>query len=70
MSQPKKRSTATNIPVGFEFSDVAIETAMYRYKTLTSGTLSLRCFNSQISKALANVKILNKMTGIGLPEKR
>ncbi|MDP7591926.1 MAG: IS5/IS1182 family transposase, partial [Litorilituus sp.] len=44
------------------------ETAMYRYKTLTSDTLSLRCFNAQVSEALANVKILNKMTGIGMPK--
>ncbi len=32
------------------------ETAMFRYKTLTSGTLSLRCYNAQVNEALANLK--------------
>jgi hypothetical protein len=43
---------------------------MYRYKTLTSGTLSLWCFNAQVNEALSNVKILNKMSGIGMPERK
>ncbi|MEZ9947058.1 transposase, partial [Vibrio breoganii] len=30
------------------------ETAMSRYKGLTSGTLSLRCYNAQVGEALAN----------------
>ncbi len=44
------------------------ETAMFRYKTLTSGTLSLRCYNAQINEALANVKILNAV--LGMPERK
>ena len=28
------------------------ETVMYRYKTLTSGTLSLRCYNAQLVKSM------------------
>ncbi len=44
------------------------ETAMFRYKRLTSGTLSLRCFNAQINKALANIKILNYV--LGMPERK
>lgn len=46
------------------------ETAMFRYKTLTSGTLSLRCYNAQINEALANVKILNAVLGLGMPERK
>jgi hypothetical protein len=43
------------------------ETAMSRYKGLTSGTLSLRCYNAQVGEALANVKAINKVLGLGMP---
>lgn len=43
------------------------ETAMSRYKGLTSGTLSLRCYNAQVGEALANVKAMNKVLGLGIP---
>ncbi|MEZ9358092.1 IS5 family transposase, partial [Vibrio breoganii] len=43
------------------------ETAMSRYKGLTSGTLSLRCYNAQVGEALANVKAMNKVLGLGMP---
>ena len=46
------------------------ETAMFRYKTLTSGLLSLRCYKAQVNEALANVKILNAMIGLGMPERK
>ena len=43
---------------------------MYLYKTLTSGILSLRNYPAQISEALANVKVLNKVIGHGMPERK
>ncbi len=43
------------------------ETAMYRYKQLLSGKLSLRCYNGQVGEALANVKALNKIATLGMP---
>ncbi|HHY0446973.1 TPA: IS5 family transposase [Vibrio parahaemolyticus] len=43
------------------------ETAMSRYKGLTSGQLSLRNYNAQVGEALANVKAMNKVIGIGMP---
>lgn len=46
------------------------ETAMFRYKALTSGILSLRCYSAQINEALANVKILNAVLGLGMPERK
>ena len=45
------------------------ETAMYRYKTLTSGTLSLRAYNAQVGEAYANVKVINKVIRLGMPER-
>ena len=45
------------------------ETAMYRYKTLTSGTLSLRCYNAQVGEVYANVKAINKVIRLGMPER-
>lgn len=43
------------------------ETAMSRYKGLTSGQLSLRNYNAQVGEALANVKAMNKVIGLGMP---
>ncbi|MGF1743162.1 IS5/IS1182 family transposase, partial [Vibrio profundum] len=43
------------------------ETAMSRYKGLTSGQLSLRHYNAQVGEALANVKAMNKVIGLGMP---
>ncbi|PMK01482.1 IS5 family transposase [Vibrio sp. 10N.261.55.A7] len=43
------------------------ETAMSRYKGLTSGRLSLRNYNAQVGEALANVKAMNKVIGLGMP---
>ncbi len=40
---------------------------MSRYKGLTSGILSLRCYNAQVDEALANVKAMNKVLGLGMP---
>jgi hypothetical protein len=43
------------------------ETAMYRYKQLTSGRLSLRVYNAQVGEILANVRAINKLNTLGLP---
>lgn len=43
------------------------ETAMYRYKQLISGKLSLRDYNGQVGEALSGVWALNKMCGLGMP---
>ena len=43
------------------------ETAMSRYKGLTSGKLSLRCYNAQVGEIIANVKANNKVIGLGMP---
>ncbi|MEZ9864200.1 IS5/IS1182 family transposase, partial [Vibrio breoganii] len=31
------------------------------------GTLSLRWYNAQVGEALANVKAMNKVLGLGMP---
>jgi len=46
------------------------ETVMSRYKGLTSGTLSLRCYNTQLGEVLANVKAINKVIKLGMPERK
>lgn len=46
------------------------ETAMYRYKQLLSGKVSLRKYNGQVGEILANVKALNKLTTLGMPARR
>lgn len=43
------------------------ETAMYRYKQLISPKLSLRDYNGQVGEALAGVKVMNKVIGLGMP---
>nr|WP_283166191.1 IS5 family transposase [Shewanella fodinae] len=43
------------------------ETAMYRYKRLISPQLSLRDYNGQVGEALAGVKVMNKVIGLGMP---
>ena len=42
---------------------------MFRYKTLTSGTLSLRSYNAQVGEVYANVKAINKVIRLGMPER-
>lgn len=46
------------------------ETAMYRYKQLISGKLSLRVYNAQIGEIMAGVCALNKMLRLGMPERQ
>jgi hypothetical protein len=43
------------------------ETTMYRYKQLVSPKLSLRDYNAQVGEALAGVKAINKVKGLGMP---
>ncbi len=43
------------------------ETAMYRYKQLISPKLSFRDYNGQLGEALAGVKAMNKVIGLGIP---
>ncbi|MGY5709137.1 IS5/IS1182 family transposase, partial [Vibrio cincinnatiensis] len=44
------------------------ETAMYRVKQLLGGKLSLRNYNAQVGETYAMIKVLNKLTGLGMPE--
>ncbi|WP_430929852.1 IS5 family transposase [Pseudoalteromonas rubra] len=44
------------------------ETAMYRYKQLMGDKLVSRGFNQQHTEAMIKVKVLNRMTGLGMPE--
>lgn len=43
------------------------ETAMCRIRQLIGAKLSLRNYNAQVGKALAWVKAINRMTGLGMP---
>ena len=44
------------------------ETAMSRYKRLFGQALSLRDYNAQVGEALAGIRAMNKLTGLGMPE--
>lgn len=46
------------------------ETAMYRYKQLINPKLSLRDYNAQVGEALAGVKAINKVIGLGMPVRK
>ncbi|WP_341501461.1 IS5 family transposase [Gallaecimonas sp. GXIMD4217] len=46
------------------------ETAMSRYKQLIGPKLSLRDYNGQVAEALAGVKVMNKVIGLGMPERQ
>ena len=46
------------------------ETAMYRYKQLISPKLSLRDYDAQVGEALAGVKAMNKVIGLGMPARQ
>ncbi|MFH7566551.1 MULTISPECIES: hypothetical protein [Oceanimonas] len=39
---------------------------MSRYKQLVSPKLSLRNYNGQVGEILAGVKVMNKVTGLGM----
>jgi hypothetical protein len=44
------------------------ETAFFRLKTIFDEKLSSRLFNNQATEALLRLRILNRMTAIGMPE--
>ncbi|NLS43987.1 hypothetical protein EXD76_08100, partial [BEV proteobacterium] len=52
--------------VGYYRRSVA-ETAMFRFKTLLGGHLSLRDYNAQVGEAMAMAKALNQITLLGMP---
>jgi len=43
------------------------ETAMFRFKTIHGGTLFSRKIESQVTETAMKIKLLNTMTGIGMP---
>jgi hypothetical protein len=43
------------------------KTGMYRYKQLNNAKLSLRNYHAQVGEALAGVKVMNKVIGLGMP---
>jgi len=51
---------------GYHYRSIS-GTAMSRYKGLTSGELSLRCYNAQVGEIMANVKAIHKVIGLGMP---
>ena len=51
---------------GYHYRSIS-ETAMSRYKGLTNGKLSLRCYHAQVGEIMANVKAINKVIGLGMP---
>jgi hypothetical protein len=44
--------------------------AMYRYKQLISGKVSLRNYNGQVGEILSGVWALNKISSLGTPERQ
>ncbi len=45
-----------------------VETQMFRFKTILGGKLSERLFDNQIRESQIKVKILNRMTALGMPK--
>ena len=45
------------------------ETAMYRWKQLMGAKLTFRNYNAQAGEVYAGIKALNKLTGLGLPQR-
>ncbi|AHF74181.1 transposase ISSoEn1, IS5 ssgr IS903 family [Candidatus Sodalis pierantonius str. SOPE] len=52
--------------VGYHRRSLA-ETAMFRFKTLLGGHLSLHDYDAQVGEAMAMVKALNRITLLGMP---
>src|SRR3990167_3974300 len=53
--------------VGYHRRSLA-ETAMFRFKTLFSDTLSNRLFDHQLTEAVIKCQAMNKMTQLGMPQ--
>ena len=45
------------------------EKAIYRYKQLSSAKLSLRDYNAQVGEIMAGIKVMNKVSGLGMPNR-
>ncbi|MGL5523792.1 MAG: IS5/IS1182 family transposase, partial [Aeromonas veronii] len=43
------------------------ETAMYRFKQLLAGKISLRKYNGQVGEVMADVSAINKLNSLVLP---
>ena len=46
------------------------ETAMYRFKQLLAGKISLRNYNGQVGEAMVYVCAMNKLNALGLPVRK
>ena len=46
------------------------ETAMYRFKLLMMGKISLRTYNGQVGEVMAYVSAINKLNRLGLPVRK
>ena len=46
------------------------ETAMYRFKQLMAGKISLRTYNGQVGEVMAYVGAINKLNTLGLPVRK
>ena len=46
------------------------ETAMYRFKQLMTGKISLRTYNGQVGEVMAYVGAINKLNTLGLPVRK
>ena len=46
------------------------ETAMYRFKQLLAGKISLRNYNGQVGEVMAYVSAINKLNTLGLPVRK
>ena len=46
------------------------ETAMYRFKQLMAGKISLRTYNGQVGEVMAYVSAINKLNRLGLPVRK
>lgn len=44
-----------------------VETAMYRFKQLLAGEISLRNYNSQVGRVMAYISAINKLNTLALP---
>lgn len=47
-----------------------VETQMFRFKTILGGKLYDRLFHNQVRESQIKVKILNRMTSLGMPQSR
>ncbi len=46
------------------------ETAMYRFKLLLTGKISLRNYNGQVGEVMAYLSAINKLNTLGLPVRK